>query len=109
MHGLQGKERRKGVQFSSLFHILSHGCLMYDYEHEQYLLIPKIPSDQIWVAGYFGSLRHAHILLFSAQSFCVIPYHHKLQEKLSLIQNRIVSKKLWHLFSRNFKLRLYFN
>jgi hypothetical protein len=36
--GLQGEEKRKGVQFSTLFQILSHGCPMCDYEREQYLL-----------------------------------------------------------------------
>jgi hypothetical protein len=36
--GLQGEEKRKGVQFSILFQILSHGRPMCDYERQQYLL-----------------------------------------------------------------------
>jgi hypothetical protein len=41
--------------------------------------------------------------------FFVTPYHHKLQGKLLFLQNGIVSKKLWHFFSRNLKLPLHFN
>ncbi len=36
--GLEGDFKRKGVQFSTLFHVLSHGCPMCDYECQQQLL-----------------------------------------------------------------------
>ena len=36
--GLGAEDKRKGVQFSTLFQILSHGRLMCDYEREQCLL-----------------------------------------------------------------------
>jgi hypothetical protein len=38
VHGLQGEQEKKGMQFSTLFQILSHGHPLCDYEHEQYLL-----------------------------------------------------------------------
>jgi hypothetical protein len=38
VRGLEGEEKRKGVQFSTIFQVLSHGRPMCDYEYEQYLL-----------------------------------------------------------------------
>jgi hypothetical protein len=38
MRGLEGEEKRKGVQFSTIFQVLSHGHPMCDFEPEQYLL-----------------------------------------------------------------------
>jgi hypothetical protein len=38
VRGLEGEEKRKGVQFSTLFQVLSHGRPMCDFEREQYLL-----------------------------------------------------------------------
>jgi hypothetical protein len=50
-------------------------------------------ATQFGSLAFLGSLWHTHILLFLSLTFCVTPYHQKLQEKRSFIQNKFVSKK----------------
>jgi hypothetical protein len=59
--------------------------------------------------SYFTMLYIVHILLFLALTFGVTSYSHKLQGKLSFIQNGVVSKMIWHFLFRNLKLPLHFN
>jgi hypothetical protein len=63
---------------------------------DDFNLTPEILSDPIWVAGLLGQpLTYPKFtILFLALTSCVTPHMHKLQGKLSFIQNRVVSKKV---------------
>jgi hypothetical protein len=74
-----------------------------------YTLTPKFWVTQFGLLAFFSSLWHIHILLFLAMTFWVTLHSHKLQGKLSFIQNGVVSKKLWHFFSRNLKVPFHLN
>ena len=62
--GLEGEFKRKGVQFSTLFQILSHGRPMCDYEHEQYLLrhlkVKNLPKKHWSETSGWEMSEHMH-------------------------------------------------
>jgi hypothetical protein len=68
--GLQGEEKRKGVQFSTLFQILSHGRPMCDYEREQYLLrhlkVKNVPIKHWSETSGWEMAEHLHGCVLAA-------------------------------------------
>jgi hypothetical protein len=53
-----------------IVHILS--MYIYIYTHTHIALTPKILSDQIWVAGYFGQpLTYPNFTIFSSDFLCI--------------------------------------
>ena len=72
---LEGELRRKGVQFSALFQVLSHGCPMCDYEREQYLLrhlkVKNLPRKHWSETSGWEMSEHLHASILSALMFVV--------------------------------------
>ena len=62
--GLGAEDKRKGVQFSTLFQILSHGRPMCDYEYEQYLLrhlrVKNVPRKHWSETSGWEMSEHMH-------------------------------------------------
>ena len=68
--GLQGEFKRKGVQFSTLFQVLSHGRPMCDYEREQYLLrhlkVKNVPQKHWSETSGWEMSKHLHASVLAA-------------------------------------------
>ena len=62
--GLHSELKRKGVQFSTLFQVLSHGRPMCDYEREQYLLrhlkVKNVPQKHWLETSGWEMSEHLH-------------------------------------------------
>ena len=62
--GLAAENKRKGVQFSTLFQILTHGRPMCDYEREQYLLrhlrVKNVPKEHWSETSGWEMSEHMH-------------------------------------------------
>jgi hypothetical protein len=70
IRGLDSENKRKGVQFSTLFQILSHGRPMCDYEREQYLLrhlkLKNLPQKHWSEATGWEMSEHLHASVLAA-------------------------------------------
>jgi len=70
MAGLEGEMKRKGVQFSTLFQILSNGCSMCDYEREQFLLrhlkVKNVPKKHWSETSGWEMAEHLHASILLA-------------------------------------------
>ena len=68
--GFQGNLKRKGIQFSTLFQVLSHGRPMCDYERELYLLqhlkIKNLPMKHWCENSGWEMSEHIHATVLSA-------------------------------------------
>jgi len=67
---LEGELKQKGVQFSTLFQVLSNGRPLCDYEREQYLLrhlkVKNLPKKHWCESSRWEMSEHLHASVLSA-------------------------------------------
>jgi hypothetical protein len=70
LHGLQGDNTRKGVQFSTLFQVLSHGRPMANYSESQHLLrylnVKNIPRKHWCETSGWKMSEHIEFVVLNA-------------------------------------------